>query len=373
MMQVQTYLNDVGPRSMLTSEFGIKVRDYEDDNLYLLDYSQIDSPKSHPITMECRSLILDDMGNVVSRSFDRFFNWNEMPEFYADFDFSNALIFEKADGSLIKVYYNPHTDKWEISTRGMAKAEGDHVMGGSFRSKVLDAFGFANEKDFQEYAHNTFVKSKTYIWEYCSPENRVVTPYTEAHMVLLGIRDNDGTYSRLWEMECIAYVMGTADSYRVRMAKVYPTASMEDLVEASKVLPNLEEGYVVWCQTTDKRIKIKSPTYVIAHRMRGEQGLTPKNIMSLILEGEVEEYLSYFPDDRKFFEGPIDDVVSLETAIQIVWERAKDIEDQKEFALAVKDMPFGGILFTARKMKADPVKVFHDSDIKKKLKLFGIG
>lgn len=56
----------------LRDDFAITVK--EVDDLLVLNYNQIESPKTHPIVIECRSLILDTGFNVVSRSFDRFFN-----------------------------------------------------------------------------------------------------------------------------------------------------------------------------------------------------------------------------------------------------------------------------------------------------------
>lgn len=67
--------------SALTEKLGIAVKPFitpSGDTLYLLDYNQIDSPKTDPIVCECRSLIIDSDYNVVSRSFDRFFNYSEI-------------------------------------------------------------------------------------------------------------------------------------------------------------------------------------------------------------------------------------------------------------------------------------------------------
>jgi hypothetical protein len=45
-----------------------------------LNYDQIESAKAHPVVMECRGLILSyPHGEVVARSFDRFFNYGEVP------------------------------------------------------------------------------------------------------------------------------------------------------------------------------------------------------------------------------------------------------------------------------------------------------
>ena len=126
MLEVQKYLQTKTLEN-LTEELGIRCKVYEEENIVLLDYDQIESPKTHPIVRECRSLILalSDF-SIVSRKFDRFFNHGEALEYYSDFSFENAVAFEKADGSLIGVYYNPFTNRWDISTRGMAKAEGSH-------------------------------------------------------------------------------------------------------------------------------------------------------------------------------------------------------------------------------------------------------
>ena len=83
-LEVQKFLDDEYEDGLdrLTELFGIKVRRYPEDNLVLLDYNQIDSPKTHPIVIECRSLILAlDTLEVVSRKFDRFFNLGEAPDF----------------------------------------------------------------------------------------------------------------------------------------------------------------------------------------------------------------------------------------------------------------------------------------------------
>lgn len=124
-MKVQEYLrnkNDpLQALATLKEELGIRYKVYEEDGIVILDYDQIESPKTHPIVIECRSLILSyPEFDVVSRKYDRFFNYGEAPDMYADFSFDDAVVMEKADGSLIGVYHNPKTDRWEISTRGMA-------------------------------------------------------------------------------------------------------------------------------------------------------------------------------------------------------------------------------------------------------------
>ena len=188
-MEVQKFIKANGVMALAEAPLNIKVREYPEQGYFMLNYDQIESPKSDPISMECRSLIVDKDGNIISRSFDRFFNFGEMPEFYADFDISRAVVATKYDGSLIKVYWSPATNRWEISTRSQAFAEGPHAIGGIFRDWVLKAMGLS-ELEFQNCMNKEGNKEWTYIMEYISPFNRIVTRYEESSVVLLAVREN---------------------------------------------------------------------------------------------------------------------------------------------------------------------------------------
>ena len=376
-MKVQEYLrgksDPLQTLAALKEELGIRYKVYEEDGIVILDYDQIESPKTHPIVIECRSLILSyPEFDVVSRKFDRFFNYGEAPDMYADFSFDDAIVMEKADGSLIGVYYNPKTDRWEISTRGMAKAEGEHLFGGTWRQKVQEAFGFKDEVDFQERCDDIFRRSSTYIFEYCSPENRIVTKYDEAHMVLTGVRCKDGT-----EVDAAIisspYVDAAFRGLRVRAPKIYSAENMDELVEYANSLPDLEEGFVVRCQKTNKRVKIKSKTYLVAHKLRGNEAVpTRKNVLTLVLEGEVDEFLAYFPEWKGIINTAQSEVDELLTDVMIYWEKAKGLESQKEFALVVKSAKAPWILFSARKNGTIPSVEFHKAALSQKLKTLGV-
>ena len=370
MLKVQEYLK-TNTLAQLTEELGIKAKVYEEDNLVLLDYDQINSPKTHPIVIECRSLILAlDTFDVVSRKFDRFFNLGEAPELYEDFDFENAVVMEKADGSLIGIYHNPHTSRWEISTRGMAKAEGEHMAGGVFRDKVLAAAGFVDEGEFQLYAFEKFSKTNTYVFEYCSPENRIVTKYDEPHLVLTAIRDIYGEEANAYTLNWCGICLR---DLRVRSVKTYDAKKPEELRELANALPNLEEGFVVWCEKTSRRIKVKSSTYLVAHKLRGNDPKpTRKNMMSLVLEGEVDEFLAYFPEWQEQVDAADAEVGSFMEIVWDAYDKAKHIESQKDFALAVKDIPGNSLMFTARKNNRSIVEVFYALDLNRKLRLFGL-
>lgn len=371
LMHTQQYLQDkllsgYGSEEALdhlSDELGIRCKVYHEEGLVVLNYDQINSPKTDKIVMECRGLILSlDTFEVVSRSFDRFFNWGEAPDTCKDFNFDTATIYEKADGSLIKVYY--WNDEWRISTRGTAFAETENYSGRTFKDLVLEAFG-VTEEGFQDSCSGLFTNT-TYIFELTHPDNRVVTPYAKPGMVLLGARNNytgeEFSYIRL--SLCPIWV----ENLSFRVAKTFSFSSSEDMKEAAATLPNLQEGYVCHDPVSGKRVKVKSPAYLAVHRLRGDNVPSPKRIMQLVLTKEEEEYLLYFPEERKRFSPYVVALSELEEEISSTWKTVSSVTDQKEFALAVKDYKYSACLFSAKSSGKPPVQVFHNSKDSYKLK-----
>lgn len=117
MLETQKLLWESGPKGL--DDLGIKKVIHPSRPLMILNYDQIASPKTHPVVRECRALVLrtDDF-SLVARSFPRFFNWGEVVEEQKLFDWSNYLIQEKEDGSLILIFWEPESKKWTFCTRG---------------------------------------------------------------------------------------------------------------------------------------------------------------------------------------------------------------------------------------------------------------
>jgi len=380
MLEVQKFLvqYNVPRRALeeLTAQFGIKVRLYPEDGLVLLDYDQIESPKSHPIVIECRSLILAwPTFGIVSRKFPRFFNYGEAPDYYHDFDFKRAYVYEKCDGSLIGVYKNLFTSRWEISTRGMAKAEGPHVFYPSFRELALKTLG-VDENGFQrvlnEYAH----VNETLIFECIGPENRCVKKYEKPEMVLIGIVNNEnGHFTSKNEAQLKQEVdrLWRHGFSNVRAPKIYPSGDVEDIAKMVAQMTDLDEGVVAFDPISNKRVKIKSATYVAAHKLRGNDPVpTRKNLLSVIFEGEIDELLAYFPEFTKYVDPIKEEIDEFMTELDRVWKNSCGIQSQKDFALAIKDFKGKSILFEARKQNEDPQHTFVKMGLNMKLKLFQV-
>lgn len=347
MSEVVKYLRDHSFDD-LKNEFGIKVKVY-DTGLVTLNYDQIESPRFHQIVDECRGLILHkDTKEIVSRSFKRFYNVSEGDQNKIDqIDLNEYVVYEKADGSIIKVY--SHNDRWEISTRGTAYAESENnISGKTFRAMVLDCLGYS-EEEFQCFAAKNLHSGFTYVFELIGPLNRVVTPYQKAELVLLGVVSNeDGSEADTDTLSEIGTMLRD-ENKAIRNPKVYRISNQQELDDVLKNLEGLQEGFVIHNPNTGHRVKMKNIQYLKAHRLRGESGIPSKNdIAELVVMNETEEILAYFPEFTPIFD-EIKNVYSRLTNDAIsVYNQYRDIESQKEFALAVKGHPLSSCMFEAR-------------------------
>src|SRR3990172_3567425 len=103
MLNVQRFLLDHPEErlNLLAKEpYCLKINKYDKEGLVVLNYNQIESEKHNDIVKECRGLILG-VGSwiIVSRAFDRFFNYGECPksDIYLH-RINEALVQEKVDG-----------------------------------------------------------------------------------------------------------------------------------------------------------------------------------------------------------------------------------------------------------------------------------
>lgn len=135
------------------------------------------------------------------------------------------------------------------------------------------------------------------------------------------------------------------------------------LFEQTKIDPTFEG--VVIRDHNGLRFKIKSPTYLGLHRLKGEGDnlFNPKYLLPFVLSGEKDELLTYYPEVREAFELLNKEVENEFKKLEKLWLETKNIKDQKEFALAIKGQSyFIGLLFEMKRdQKTDLRKVWNES------------
>lgn len=222
-----------------------------------------------PLVCESRGIILDIRAlTVVCRPFDKFFNVQE--SFAADIDWSGARVQEKIDGSIIKLYFRD--GKWVFATNSTITAEGVEVKG---YPGVTYADLVRRADNYGDIPFERLDPAATYIFELVSPMTQVVISYPFTRLFHLGTRDN---------------VTGQEREEDIGIVKPgsYPLRSLDDCLKAAEGLNTgddvMHEGFVV-VDRDWKRVKIKSPQYLMVHRMSNNHVFTPRRMAELYLSG----------------------------------------------------------------------------------------
>jgi len=352
MLAVQQYLQRHS-LDELTEELDIRIAYHDSLPLAILNYNQIESPKTHPVVRECRGLVLNTQSyEVVAKGFNRFFNWGEVQDEMGQFDFSDFVVQSKEDGSLVLFY---HFDgHWRVNTRGSFADHEIDCQDFTWKEAILHALDLHDLDQLDDWGWS---RDCTYVCEFCSLWTKVVRRYDTACVYLLAVFDSK-TGKELSLAECDPLAKGM-----MLRPVVYQFKSIEEiqkfLQEQMSNDPTFEG--VVMRDQYGHRWKIKSPTYLGLHKLRGEGGnlFNPKHLLPFVLAGEEDELLTYFPEASEAFYKTKSKVLEAYSRLVELWGDHRHIVDQKEFAMAVSKHPFSGMLFSIRKQHGDRQKAEH--------------
>lgn len=321
----------------LERELKIKASRALTGNLVSLKYDQIESPMDNPIVQECRGMVVNTAtGKILAHPYNKF--WNHGEALAVEIDWSSARVLEKLDGSLMILYWDDGAGQWTVASSGTPTASGSFGSG----NQETFAQGFwriwAALEMKQPYAAD---RDMCFMFELCSHENRIVVEHQQPRIVLHGARCmTDGGELSLPSLRSMGI------TYNWEVVKSYPIKALDEaLLKVNELNPHDHEGFVV-VDAKFNRVKIKSPSYVALHHMRGE-GMNTRRAVELWVAGamETEELLVHFPEYKDDIEpvharldecvhGAVDDVCKYAT-----------LPTRKEFALSVKDQPWSAVSF----------------------------
>lgn len=274
-------------------------------NLIMFKYSQQDSDFSNDIVKECRGIILDeDTLEPISVPYFKFFNVNEPNA--ADIDWSSAEVLQKIDGSLIKIV-KFSDQKILVSTNGVIdafKCELNSQIGCPYnnfgelfweavRNQMINCGYSLDENDPVKWLADKLLPNTTYMFELCSPYNRIIVPHKETKLYFHGWRDN----KTLNEIPFVESDLISA----FPIPKIYSLKSLDECIAATQAMPWDEEGYVV-VDKNFNRVKIKSPAYCAIHHLAPNGNLSIRRAIDLYMENEQLEFLAYFPEYKSAFD-----------------------------------------------------------------------
>ena len=319
-------------------KFGIIVKqDSKNKNLFLFKYHQLESKWKYKETHECRGLILEKNNNkwiVRSRPFDKFFNIQEgnCPVFKSENIPESYSLAEKADGSLIQVWFDYYENRFRASTSGTITPFNVSEETFTFEDLFWDTVKLSKNE-----INNTFKKGYTFLFELCTKYNQIVTKYDEDHVKLLAVRDiNSGDY------EDIATLQEFRKPYQYPLegSNVKCHSSIIEFVESNKNNNQLginPEGFVL---LNDKNIpiaKIKTSKYTQLHKIGGgDIAASKNNIIDIVFNNNLDDIYHEIPERLvPFTDSLVENINNLLKAnwLEIEKIKPKTFSSRKEFAL----------------------------------------
>lgn len=300
--------------------------------------------------MHLRSLLCLDDGTIVSSGFPKFLNYGEREDLdritEREILSGNVFYTEKMDGSLIirDVLVNGQVN---FRTRG------SHHLG-DFKTPVMNLV----KDKYPALLDPSLFPGESLLFEYTSPENRIILRYNEPSLTYLGSMDltgqglprfKNGTPEKNKE---IALALG-AKSLEFHSMSDNPSEVIS-LVSSRKD----SEGIVVWCHFNNQRAfhmsKIKAFEYRKLHSLRynfsgnkmrmlcyAADITTEESLKDLLFKFGVdwETFDLFLPEFREFRQEVSDKRNDVDFLLEDVRRKGIDrLGSRKDMALALKDM-----------------------------------
>jgi RNA ligase len=235
---------------------------------------------------QCRGIIFNLAGDVVSPGFEKFWNLNERTEtLLENLDFDQPhVIFEKLDGSMVRPM--PVPDGYKMATK----------MGPTDVAANAERWVRARD-NYDRFMRDLIAQGLMPLLEWCSRKNRIVIDYPEDRLVLLAVRD-----VRTGEYLPLNMMLELAVDYGVEVVRRYPGTvnSMQHLLAETRGLQD-QEGWVI-CFDNGYRLKVKGEQYVAIHRAK--EGILRENaVIDMMLDEKLDDVKAYLPaEDRENLE-----------------------------------------------------------------------
>ncbi|NJL70706.1 MAG: hypothetical protein HC888_03400 [Candidatus Competibacteraceae bacterium] len=232
-------------------------------------------------TMIARGLILDlHTKAVVATPFLKFFNYAEDDIVWVPS--TKFTAYEKLDGSLGIFYRWQNTDDWwngpwQVATRGSMFSDhsktASQMMSQMYRMDRINHLG-----------------GVTLLAEIIHPQHRIVIPYDQPRLVLLGGYHADGSEIGDHELDLISAAIG------FDRPEIYSVKTLEDAKALVDTFPYDQEGFVIKYEN-GYRVKIKGKEYCKVHKAICD--FSPLAVYDLFTEQgpDLDQYKKALPEE----------------------------------------------------------------------------
>lgn len=238
-------------------------------------------PRGSAIRRECRGLMFDHAGRLISRPFHKFFNLGERDDTTIEavedkMAKSGVSVMTKHDGSMVRpVVFG---DKLYMATKvGLTDI-------GMDATSII-----SQQKDYIDHMKELLLAGATPMFEYVGPKNKIVVQYTHNDLKFLGLRSN---HSGNYDTSSASWKLTEEDRKLLYGPFGEPeTVSMEHRTIQEKIdfirSQVGMEGYV-WKFEDGHMVKVKNDWYLKRHKIK-DVCASDRNIVRLIIDNEIDD------------------------------------------------------------------------------------
>jgi len=272
------HINDVLPHIEGRPEFRVMEKDWYSvinyavafDETFLWDHND---PVGSAVRRECRGLVFNQDGCIISRPYNKFFNVGEKEETQLNKVnlYEPHIVLEKLDGSMIRPIPTP--EGFRLGTK----------MGVTEVAMNAEVF-IADKPQYSSFISAMFDGGMTPLFEWVSRKNRVVVDYPEDNLILTGIRNTTKGVYLLYEN-----MMELAEHWNIPIVKAVNGLAVQNIELFVKQVREWDDGEgVVVRFSSGQMVKIKADQYVLRHKSKDSIS-QEKNVLECVLGDAVDD------------------------------------------------------------------------------------
>jgi hypothetical protein len=212
---------------------------------------------------------------------------------------------EFVEGTMINLFFDDtigEDGQWEISTKSSVGAKMTYFTSGkvdesnTFRTMFLDVCNHAG-LDF-----DILPRENCYTFVFQHPQNRIVIPFNDKRLYLVAAYKIDNSSYIVTEVLLSSLKKYLTPCTDIFFPESYGFDSFSDLKErwASSSTDYKSVG-VMMRHRSGVRSKFRNPNYEMVRKLRGNQPKLQFRYIALKQQGQVKEYLKYFPESSTEF------------------------------------------------------------------------
>ena len=240
----------------------------------------VEDPHASAIRRECRGLIFDSNGKLISRPYHKFFNAGEKEETQINKInlYEPHVVLEKLDGSMIRPI--PTADGFRLATKA----------GITDISEQAEKF-IADKPNYSNLITYCIDKDSTPIFEWCSRKNRIVIDYPEDQLILTAIRSNKtGFYVPYSILQTLVHdlkvpLVGAVNGLSIQDINLF-IQQVREYEDSEGIVLRFDNGHM---------IKVKADDYILKHTTK-DQISQEKNVILTIINDQVDDVIPLLSD-----------------------------------------------------------------------------